>query len=64
MCEFCSLGPSSNALDRDADHSDFAGFFSSAAIEEALKQANAIRSLSSGDDDSSKGSDEEEDDGT
>jgi hypothetical protein len=39
MCEFCSVGP--NRVDRDSTHADFAGFFSAAAIEVAVRQANA-----------------------
>ena len=45
MCEFC-LFPSSNA-NRDAQHSDFAGFFSADAIEAAVRQANAHRTTTS-----------------
>ena len=41
MCEFCSFGP--NPVDRDSTHADFAGFFSAAAIEAAVRQANADR---------------------
>ena len=40
MCEFC-LFPTGG--DRDAQHSDFAGFFSADAIEAAVRQANANR---------------------
>lgn len=40
MCEFCSFGPTSGRQDRDATHTDFAGFFSAAAIEAAVKLAN------------------------
>jgi len=41
MCEFCSL-PLSND-EREALHQDFAGFFSSAAIDAAVKEANALQ---------------------
>ena len=39
MCELCSFGPSSR-VDRDATNSDFAGFFSAAAIEAAVRLSN------------------------
>ena len=39
MCEFCSLFPTEG--DRDTHHSDFAGFFSAAAIDAAVRQAHA-----------------------
>jgi len=41
MCQFC-LNPNQSG-DRDADHIDFAGFFSPDAIEQAVRQANALR---------------------
>lgn len=40
MCEFCSFGPSSRRVDQDATNPDFAGFFSAAAIEAAVRLAN------------------------
>lgn len=51
MCLFCS-DPNQSG-DRDADHIDFAGFFSPDAIERAVQQAKANRSNqeSIGDDD-------------
>ena len=57
MCEFCSFP---TAGDRDAQHSDFAGFFSAEAIEAAVRQANANREQApgeggSGEDDDSDG---------
>lgn len=55
MCEFC-LFPTGG--DRDAQHSDFAGFFSSEAIETAVRQANANRQQSSQDDDDEQGDDD------
>jgi hypothetical protein len=48
MCEFCS-NPNSN---NDANHIDFAGFFSAEAIEAAVRKANANRSSQPKDDDS------------
>ena len=39
MCEFCSL-PNKGG-NRDAFHSDFAGFFSADAIDAAVRQAKA-----------------------
>jgi hypothetical protein len=39
MCQFC-LNPNQSG-DRDADHIDFAGFFSPDAIDRAVRQANA-----------------------
>lgn len=56
MCEFC-LDPSAN---RDAYHSDFAGFFSADAIEVAVRQANARKTNNSDADDAK----EDDDDGT
>jgi len=41
MCEFC-LNPNRSG-DPDADHIDFAGFFSPDAIERAVQEANANR---------------------
>jgi hypothetical protein len=38
MCEFCSYGPNSNA-NRDQLNPSFAGFFSAAAIEDAVRRA-------------------------
>jgi hypothetical protein len=49
MCEFCSTGP--NRVDRDSTHSDFEGFFSAAAIEAAVRQANADQASQESDDD-------------
>jgi len=40
MCEFCNDPASNNNANRDALHQDFAGFFSSTAIEAAVQQAN------------------------
>jgi hypothetical protein len=42
MCEFCSFA-SGNSSNRDAFHSDFSGFFSSDAIEAAVRQANRTK---------------------
>lgn len=56
MCEFCNL-PTEGGIERDAQHSDFAGFFSADAIEAAVRQANASRQQSNQDG-------EEDDDGT
>jgi hypothetical protein len=47
MCEFCSF-PTGG--DRDAQHSDFAGFFSADAIDAAVLQANASRQQTQEDD--------------
>ena len=55
MCEFCNL-PGLNHL-RDANHADFAGFFSADLIEAAVKQANANRKKST--DDEVDGDDED-----
>ncbi len=51
MCEFCSFGPSSRRVDRDATNSDFAGFFSAAAIEAAVRLANENGGSEPSDDD-------------
>ena len=55
MCEFCNL-QGLNHL-RDANHADFAGFFSADLIEAAVKQANANRKKST--DDEVDGDDED-----
>lgn len=44
MCEFCSLGPNS-VSDPDSRHEQFAGFFSSFAIEAAVRQAQQNEDL-------------------
>ena len=42
MCEFCSFpNQRGSNFERDAFHSDFAGFFSADAIEAAVRQAKA-----------------------
>jgi NaMN:DMB phosphoribosyltransferase len=43
MCEFCN-NPFSTATNKDAQHIEFAGFFSSAAIDAAIRQAQAATS--------------------
>jgi len=58
MCEFC-LNPNQSG-DRDADHIDFAGFFSADAIERAVRQANENRANQA----SAEGHGDEDDDGT
>lgn len=63
MCEFC-LAPNSNNQDRDANHVDFAGFFSAAAIDAAVRQANANRQANSRHETSDGSDDEESDDDT
>jgi hypothetical protein len=59
MCEFCNV-PNSNS-NRDAFHSDFAGFFSADAIEAAVKQVNASHPQQSQQDDDSAESDDDSD---
>ena len=58
MCQFC-LNPNQSG-DRDADHIDFAGFFSSDAIDQAVRQANANRE----NEESKEGDGDDDDDGT
>lgn len=59
MCEFCN-NPA-DQKNRDATHLDFAGFFSSEAIDAAVRQANADRT----EDDSSSAEEGDDDtDGT
>jgi hypothetical protein len=60
MCEFC-LFPTGG--DRDAQHSDFAGFFSPDAIEAAVRQAANATRASDEQDDEDKVVDDD-DDGT
>lgn len=62
MCEFC-LAPNSKQ-DRDANHVDFAGFFSPSAIEAAVRQANnnAIRQAQPNETSSSDDEDGDDDD--
>jgi hypothetical protein len=52
MCEFCSIGP--NSANRDHLNPSFAGFFSPAAIEDAVRRAR----------ENAEGDDDEESDGT
>lgn len=59
MCEFC-LNPNQSG-DRDADHIDFAGFFSPDAIERAVRQANALRA---GHESNEGGGNDDDSDGT
>jgi hypothetical protein len=47
MCEFCN-DPTGTGNNRDQFHPSFAGFFSTLAIDEAVRQANANR-LAAGD---------------
>ena len=65
MCEFCSLGPNDRLLGgRDRFDPNFSGFFSAAAIEDAVRQANATvnnRNDNDDDDDGSGGGEEDED---
>jgi hypothetical protein len=56
MCEFCNV-PNSNS-NRDAFHSDFAGFFSADAIEAAVQQVNASQQQSQDDSDSAESDDD------
>ncbi len=69
MCEFCNFGPSSQQQQHGNDQTDlrFAGFFSEAAIEAALRQSAANveshnNSNNGGNDEEATG--EEDDDGT
>lgn len=72
MCEFCSFA-SGNSSNRDAFHSDFAGFFSADAINAAVQQAKANKKNhesgkrkngGSGDNDDQDGEGGVDDDGT
>ena len=71
MCEFCTLPSASGNTNRDAQHSDFVGFFSADAIELAVRQA-ATRNNASRDNDDPQASsdsgiaedDDDDDDGT
>jgi hypothetical protein len=56
MCEFC-LNPNQSG-DRDAEHIDFAGFFSPDAIDQAVRQANENRATQ----ESEEGDDDDDDD--
>ncbi|KAG7353481.1 hypothetical protein IV203_002836 [Nitzschia inconspicua] len=44
MCEFCNFPNQQANANRDAFHSDFAGFFSADAIEAAVRQAKQQQS--------------------
>ncbi len=46
MCEFC-LNPNRKG-ESDANHVDFAGFFSPDAIDRAIRQANEARTRQDG----------------
>lgn len=60
MCEFCS-GPNNLEHGRDQQDASFAGFFSSDAIDAAVRQANtSSRSSSKRDVSRSAGDDDEE----
>jgi hypothetical protein len=48
MCEFCNDPSQKN--NRDAQHPDFAGFFSVGAIDAAVREANAYRESNPDDD--------------
>ena len=62
MCEFCLFPPGS---DRDSQHSDFAGFFSAAAIDAAVQQAAELRRVNNGEEnDDDDGNDSDDTDGT
>lgn len=63
MCEFCLYPNGNNSSDPDAEHIDFAGFFSADAIEAAVRQANANRGQQDTTDDESTEEDDD-DDGT
>jgi hypothetical protein len=58
MCEFCSL-PTKG--DRDRNHSDFKGFFSTELIDAAVQQAKSDREKQQQDDDVD---DDDDSDGT
>ena len=62
MCDFCSFGPNSNQNDKDSLNCDFAGFFSSDAINAAISQSQVRRRNDTQDDDDE--SDDEDEDGT
>jgi hypothetical protein len=59
MCEFCSYGPNSSS-NRDHLNPSFAGFFSSAAIEDAVRRAKQSKSNAN----KEENEDGEESDGT
>jgi hypothetical protein len=50
MCESCSAGPTTHK-NRDSTNPDFAGFFSSKAIEAAIHQARIQQEQVEEDDD-------------
>ena len=71
MCEFCSGNHNSLEHGRDQQDASFAGFFSSDAIDAAVRQANINRSSKrnvsrSGDDDNEEevGEEDYDSDGT
>jgi hypothetical protein len=43
MCEFCSIGPNNTNRNRDSTHPDYSGFFSSTAIDEAIRLAQKLQ---------------------
>ena len=54
MCEFCSVGPNTKHKDRDTnDPFSFGGFFSSDAINEAVRASKQFRQKRNDDDGSS-----------
>lgn len=61
MCEFCSFGPNDERErvgGRDRIDPNFAGFFSFAAIEEAVQQSKKNLGGDSDDDDDGEGDDD------
>ena len=62
MCEFCSFGPNSTQHNGDQKDLRFAGFFSSEAIDAAVRKA--MEGSNNNNDPSEKVGDGEEDDGT
>ena len=65
MCEFCNNPLSNKQNDKDARHVEFAGFFSSDAIDAAIRQTAAAATKSrqdaSASDDDDAASDEDSD---
>lgn len=63
MCEFCS-NPFDRNNNRDAQHVEFAGFFSAEAIDAAIRQTQQRAREEKNDEDSSSTTNEEDSDGT
>jgi hypothetical protein len=64
MCEYCSNPFGSKGTNSDSQHIEFAGFFSTDAINAAVQKALASRKQLGNDTDDDESSNDNESDGT